>query len=46
MMKDYWFELDSKQFNERVSRVICYVNSVSVDVGLTGSFSAVVGLAG
>ena len=46
MIKDYQFQLGSKQFNEIVSRVIRYVNYVSTAVGSAGSFSAAVGLAG
>ena len=46
MIKDYRFQLGSKLFNEMVSRVIRYVNSVSAAVGSAGSFSAAVGKAG
>ena len=44
--KDYWFQLGSDYFNEMVSSVIRYVNSVSAAVGSAGSFSAAVGEAG
>ena len=40
MIKYYQLQLGSKLFNEMVSRVICYVNSVSAAFGSAGSFSA------